>query len=179
MGLSVIARDVSEQKRAEQALRRMSRYFALSRDMVCTAGLDGYFKQLNGMWTETLGWSDAELRSRPMLTFVHPDDRQATLDERAMLFDRGTTAAFVNRYATKDGGWRWIDWNTRYAEDEQLIYATARDVTERRDAESKSRFQPTCWTRWAKRLSRPTSPGPSSIGDPAPRRSTDGRRTTS
>lgn len=53
------------------------------RDMVCTAGLDGYFKQPNGMWSETLGWSDAELRSHLMITFVHPDDRQATLDERA------------------------------------------------------------------------------------------------
>ena len=137
----MIVRDIGDQKRSEESLRRMSRYFDLSRDMVCTAGLDGYFKDLNAMWTETLGWSDAELRSRPMVAFIHPDDRQATLDERARLSERGTTVAFVNRYATKDGEWRWMDWNTRYAPDEQLVYATARDITERRDAESKARFQ--------------------------------------
>ena len=137
----MIVRDIGHQKRSEESLRRMSRYFDLSRDMVCTAGLDGYFKDLNAMWTETLGWSDAELRSRPMVAFIHPDDRQATLDERARLSERGTTVAFVNRYATKDGEWRWMDWNTRYAPDEQLVYATARDITERRDAESKARFQ--------------------------------------
>jgi two-component system sensor histidine kinase/response regulator len=141
IGMSVIARDVSAEKRAEEHLRRLSRYFELSRDMVCTAGLDGYFKQLNGTWTETLGWSQAELRSRPMLDFVHPDDHQATLDERDRLPQNGTTIAFVNRYATKDGGWRWIDWNTRFDPEEQLIYATARDITCRKEAEAQAQFQ--------------------------------------
>ena len=141
IGMSVIARDVSAQKRAEDHLRRLSRYFELSRDMVCTAGLDGYFKQLNGMWTETLGWSDIELRSRPMLAFIHPDDHQATLDERARLPQHGTTVAFVNRYATKSGGWRWIDWNTRFDPEEELIYATARDITGRKEAEAQAQFQ--------------------------------------
>jgi PAS domain S-box-containing protein len=141
IGMSVIARDVTAQKRAEEHLRRLSRYFELSRDMVCTAGLDGYFKQLNGMWTETLGWSDVELRSRPMLAFIHPDDHQATLDERDRLPQHGTTISFVNRYATKDGGWRWIDWNTRFDPQEQLIYATARDITHRKDTEAQAQFQ--------------------------------------
>ena len=141
LGMSVIARDISAQKRSEEHLRRLSRYFELSRDMVCTAGLDGYFKQLNGMWTEILGWSDAELRSRPMLAFIHPDDHRATLDERNRLPHNGTTVAFVNRYATKDGGWRWIDWNTRFDPEEQLIYATARDITSRKEAEAQSQFQ--------------------------------------
>jgi len=141
IGMSMIARDISAEKRAEEHLRRLSRYFELSRDMVCTAGLDGYFKQLNGMWTETLGWSDIELRSRPMLTFIHPDDHLATLEERHRLPQNGTTVAFVNRYATKDGGWRWIDWNTRFDPEEQLIYATARDITGRKEAEAQAQFQ--------------------------------------
>ena len=141
IGMSMIARDVSAQKRADEQVRRLSRHFDLSRDMVCTAGLDGYLKQVNGMWTETLGWSDSELRSRPMIAFVHPDDRQATLDERARLAQGGTTVAFVNRYAIKGGGWRWLDWNTRFVPEEQLIYATARDVTDRKAAEAQARFQ--------------------------------------
>ena len=141
IGVSMVARDVSARKRSDDQVRRLSRHFDLSRDMVCTAGLDGYLKQVNGMWTETLGWSDSELRSRPMLAFIHPDDRQATLDERARLPHGGTTVAFVNRYAVKDGGWRWLDWNTRFVPEEQLIYGTARDVTDRKEAEAQARFQ--------------------------------------
>ena len=37
----------------EQALR----FLRLSRDLCCTANLDGYFVQLNGAWEKALGWS--------------------------------------------------------------------------------------------------------------------------
>lgn len=40
-----------------------------------------------------------------MVSFIHPDDHRATLQERAGLSLRGKTVGFVNRYATKDGGW--------------------------------------------------------------------------
>ena len=135
-GVSVIVRDITRQKQVEAELRRSSRYFELSRDMVCTADFDGNFKQLNGVWTEVLGWTDSELRARPFVDFVHPDDREATIRETSRLAEGVTTIGFVNRYATKAGGWRWIDWNARIAPDEQLIYATARDVTERMTAEA-------------------------------------------
>jgi len=60
-------------------------YFELSRDLLCTSGFDGVFQQLNSAWTETLGWSEAELRSRPFVEFVHPDDRARTVRETAGL----------------------------------------------------------------------------------------------
>jgi PAS domain S-box-containing protein len=140
-GFSVVARDISHQRRIEAELGRSSRYFELSRDMVCTAGVDGYFKELNGTWVETLGWTDVELRARPFVDFVHPKDRQATLDETAKLFNGATTVDFVNRYLTRGGEWRWIEWNAKVAAGDQLIYATARDVTERMRAELRVRFQ--------------------------------------
>ena len=71
--------------RREAELKRSSRYFELSRDLVCTAGFDGYFKQLNPSWTEALGWSEEELRSRPFVEFVHDDDRARTEEESAGL----------------------------------------------------------------------------------------------
>lgn len=83
-----------------------SRYFDLSRDLLCTSGFDGVFQQLNSAWTETFGWSEAELRSRPFVEFVHPDDRARTVRETAGLSRGDVTVDFVNRYTTKDGGWR-------------------------------------------------------------------------
>jgi PAS domain S-box-containing protein len=118
----------------EHNLRRASRYFELSSDMVCTAGLDGFFKELNPAWTATLGWSEAELRSRPFVEFVHPDDRAATLERAATLVLGEATVSFVNRYATKSGGWRWIEWSSMANPDEQVIYASARDVTDSKAA---------------------------------------------
>jgi len=92
----------------EEHLRQESRYFEVSHDLLCTAGFDGVFRTLNAAWTQTLGWSETELRSRPFVDFIHPDDRERTERETASLAQGGLTVDRVNRYATKDGGWAWI-----------------------------------------------------------------------
>ncbi|MCA1701234.1 MAG: hypothetical protein LC790_20990, partial [Actinobacteria bacterium] len=48
-------RNEAARRAVEGQLRHSSRYFELSRDLACTAGFDGVFKQLNRAWTETLG----------------------------------------------------------------------------------------------------------------------------
>ena len=114
-----------------------ARHFELARDLLCTATFDGYLVQLNGAWEETLGWTAEELKSRPFVEFVHPDDRERTRRSVAGLVDRGASTRLTNRYMTKDGGWRWIEWSSRADPELRLIHAAARDITERRDAEQR------------------------------------------
>jgi PAS domain S-box-containing protein len=118
----------------EEELRRGSRFFELSRDLLCSADFDGCFKQLNAAWTPTLGWSEAELRSRLFMEFVHPDDREITEQGWAELAGGARGAEFFNRYATKGGDWRWMNWEA--TADDGLIYASGRDVTKRKAAEA-------------------------------------------
>jgi two-component system, sensor histidine kinase and response regulator len=116
-----------------------AQHFALARDLMATANFDGYFVALNRQWQTTLGWTPDELRSRPFIEFVHPDDRASTLEEAAKLSVGGTTVSFVNRYRTKDGDWRFIEWSAHGEPDHGLIYAAARDVTERQITEQARR----------------------------------------
>ncbi|MDX6718640.1 MAG: hypothetical protein QOJ63_894 [Solirubrobacteraceae bacterium] len=146
IGASSITRDITRQKLAEAQLRASSRYVEVSRDLTVTAGFDGYLKSLNPAVSATLGWSDEELLAQPFIDRVHPDDREATRAEVQLLADGQATVSFVNRYEARDGSYRWFDWNAIVPPDEQLIYASGRDITERslmqeavRDAEERFR----------------------------------------
>lgn len=107
-----------------------ARFFDLSLDLLATANKDGYFVDLNAMWTATLGYELDELRQKPLITFVHPDDKEATLREAAKLFQGHVTIYFENRYRAKDGSYRWLAWNSRLSQEDQLIVACARDITD-------------------------------------------------
>jgi len=126
-----VSLETTERVRDRAQIATAARYFELSGDLVCTAGFDGMFRQCNAAWGETLGWSEAELLSRPYLDFVHPDDRELTVRASASLAEGSVVANFVNRQATKNGEWRSIDWGAMAVLDDGLIYASGRDITER------------------------------------------------
>lgn len=121
--------------RVVQAEDEFARFFAQSLDLLCIAGLDGYFKRLNPEWTTVLGWSLEELKARPFLDFVHPDDRQATQVEVVKLAEGADSIAFENRYLCRDGSYQWLRWNARPVPGRRRIYATARDVTQQKRLE--------------------------------------------
>ena len=130
----VVASGVSGRRRAE---RDLERFFALSLDMLCVAGLDGYFKRVNDAFERTLGYSSEELCSRPYVEFVHPDDRSPTLGVADALAQGREVVEFENRYLRADGGVLWLEWSARSVPSEALIYAAARDVTERKRLEDE------------------------------------------
>ena len=87
------------------------RFFELSIDMLCQLDFNGYFKRLNPAWERTLGFTIAELMSRPFIEFVHPDDRERTLNQNSDVRGGGHALGFENRYLCKDGSYRWFLWN--------------------------------------------------------------------
>ena len=113
------------------------RFFDLSIDLLCQLGFDGYFKRLNPAWERTLGWSMAELTSRPFIEFVHPDDRERTLAQNREVRSGGRALEFENRYRCKDGTYRWLRWNAAPDATWSVIYSVARDVTAQKEAEEE------------------------------------------
>jgi PAS domain S-box-containing protein len=113
------------------------RFFTLSIDMLCIAQFNGYFKRLNPAWETTLGFSREELQSRPMFEFVHPEDREHTLEQNRKVRSGGQALAFENRYRCKDGSYKWLVWNATADLDHQVIYSVARDITEHKRAEQE------------------------------------------
>jgi PAS domain S-box-containing protein len=121
----------------EDATRVDDRFFDLSIDLLTIAHFSGYFKRLNPAWERTLGFSRQELQSTPMFDFVHPDDKARTLEQNRKVRTGGQALGFENRYRCKDGSYRWLLWNSTADLEHQLIYAVARDVTARKQAEEE------------------------------------------
>ncbi|MBD2255667.1 PAS domain S-box protein [Nostoc parmelioides FACHB-3921] len=105
-------------------------------DLLSVIGLDGYFKRINPVFTQTLGRSEAEFLANPFLDFVHPDDHSATLAEMEKLKAGAPTLKFENRYQTIDGGYRWLEWRASSQIDRGLIYCVARDITQQKETET-------------------------------------------
>jgi PAS domain S-box-containing protein len=128
---SLIIRDITERKLAEEKLKNSDRIFEHSVEMMSVAGFDGYFKVLNPAWERTLGWSVSELLSKPWNDFVHPDDVEATNRIKAEIVDGREAYRFQNRYRCKDGSYKWLSWNAFPYPEENVMFAVARDVTDR------------------------------------------------
>jgi len=125
----LIGRGMLRRRRAE---REVDDIFDLSLDLLCIVGVDGYLKRVNPAFERTLGYDSAELLTRPLLEFVHPDDRDATTTSLARLREGHRVEPFESRYVRADGAFRWLQWNTRPLLERGLMYAAAHDVTDNR-----------------------------------------------
>ena len=151
-----VARDVSARRRAEQAERRaltelvseeraratdaerrLQRFWDASRDLYAIVSeADGAPQLINERaWEATLGYTAEEMARTPLSDLVHPDDRDRTLAQRSASLDEGSYFGFENRYRRRDGAWVWLSWNL--VRDGELIYCSARDVSEEKRAEAE------------------------------------------
>jgi PAS domain S-box-containing protein len=132
----LVGRAITRRRRAE---RDVERVFNLSLDLLSIIGFDGYFKRVNPAFERTLGYPSQELLSRPYLEFVHPDDRAATSDAAARVGRGDPLLEFENRQVCADGSTRWLQWSARPHAAEGVMYAAAKDVTDRKRAEEDLR----------------------------------------
>ena len=118
-------------------LEEIDRFFSINLDLLCIADTDGNFVKVNKSWSDVLGYGESDLEKKKFLSFVHPDDMEATLNALLDLKANKPVLNFTNRYRSKNGSYRYIEWRAHpYG---NLIYSAARDITERIETENKLR----------------------------------------
>ena len=128
-----------------RTIRELDTFFTLSLDMLCVMGGDGYFKQINPRWEQTLGFTDSQLLTQPWMNLIHPKDKDLTLTQLQQFATTTAPVSFKNRCRCADGSYKWLLWNVSLNAEEQLLYAVVRDQTERKESkealwDSEERF---------------------------------------
>ena len=129
----VVTRVALESARLVDRLRERDHFFELSLELFCIFdSVAGRFTQVNRALGEVTGFSAEEMTSRYFQEFVHPDDRDAAALAAASLDGEGRELNdYVVRFLCRDGGYRWLQWSARTAQD-GLVYAAGRDITEQK-----------------------------------------------
>ncbi|EPA96000.1 PAS domain S-box/diguanylate cyclase (GGDEF) domain-containing protein [Pseudomonas sp. G5(2012)] len=115
----------------------LASYIDLLLDAVCAVDKQGRFVFVSAACERIFGYTPDELIGQPMIDLVHPADRQRTLDAAREIMGGEPKLNFENRYLRKDGRVVNILWSARWSEVDQLRIAVARDITERKLAESR------------------------------------------
>lgn len=126
--------DRTDEKMIKDDIYQYKLLFDSSIDLLCIAK-NGYFFKVNKAFTNLLGYSEAELYSKPYTEFVHPDDANKTNTETFQLLNGINCVSFENRYITKTGKVIWLSWNGYPIEG--VVYASARDITAKKEFEQE------------------------------------------
>lgn len=107
------------------------RLLSLCNEILCTGDVEGRLVDVNPAFERVLGWPMDQVRGRPFIEFVHPDDHASTLAAAARLAGGADLVGFENRWLHCDGSLRWLA-RTAVAPrgPDELICAVAREVTE-------------------------------------------------
>jgi two-component system cell cycle sensor histidine kinase/response regulator CckA len=145
--LVVNYRDITERKRAEQALRdsqeRLRRLLENAHDIISLVDAEGFIRHESPSLERVLGYLPEERVGRSVLAHVDPEEREGALAEFADLLQRpGGSMTSCHRLRHADGSWRVLEMiahNLLHDPLLQGIVIHSRDVTQRQRGEERLR----------------------------------------
>jgi len=132
--IAINAQDITDLKQAEGDRQKI---FEVSLDMLCVLDFNGCFKEINPAWERTLGWEIGELKGKPWLDIVVPEDQENSIAVGKKLLQGESIIGFENRCRCKNGTFKWLAWSSYPDVKQQQIFSAVRDITSHKQMEEK------------------------------------------
>jgi PAS domain S-box-containing protein len=147
-GVTVVSRDMTERKMAEDAVRESEERYRLlaesSDDIIASLSQEGLVRYVSPASETLLGYAHEEMIGKNAFSIIHPDDVDKAHETFQLAQKRKIPARLEYRMKRKDGGHLWFETIGRPIEanrtDQQgEILCISRDITERRMADEELR----------------------------------------
>ncbi|MEW6553988.1 MAG: PAS domain S-box protein [Actinomycetota bacterium] len=143
VAVSNVALDITEQAKAEEALRRSEEYFRAliekSTDVITILDATGVIIYESPSLQQFLGYRPEELTGRNVFDYLHPDDTPVALAAFWKGLDIPGDSSYIEvRFRHKDGSWRWFGGTGRNLLDDPAVHGillNSHDITERVEIE--------------------------------------------
>lgn len=125
--------DITQAKYLQYEASRANTLFETIQEPAVIATFDGFFTKVNPAFCELLGYTAKELLTTPYLEFISPEDRQFSIaGNKRYLSGKPQTINSENTYITKSGERVILNWIAVPDYEQELLYATARNVSKER-----------------------------------------------
>ena len=139
--LSFALESIEAEQMRQRAVDELDQFFALSLDMLCIFDLDDFMRRVNPAWEKTLGFSAAELSSKPWVEFVHPEDR-SRVEAARLNWRSGIPMKHLEvRFVSESSAYRWLVGSAIPVVERGVAFAAMSDITERKYLEEQLRKQ--------------------------------------
>lgn len=140
-----VARDVTSEKEAEEALLHNEQKFRLlaenSEDIITVNSVDGFLQYVSPSVKRVLGYLPQEVEGRSIYNFVHPDDLyKFSPREDGVPIDEASYITIRYRMRRKNGEYLWLESIIKPVKEENQVMrliCTSRNITERKNAEEE------------------------------------------
>ncbi|MFW5792710.1 MAG: PAS domain S-box protein [Bacteroidota bacterium] len=118
----------------EKAKNALKDFFDVNPELFFIANMNGDFLRVNKQWEKTFGYTVDEILNTKNLELVHPEDKEATIDQILKVLESKDIASFTNRNRCKNGKYRYIEWKA--FKRDNLICGAGRDITDKKNLEA-------------------------------------------